>query len=87
MTFPHHWYVGVNHKERDMATKFNISSADLAIIRRAAIYMKTNWRPVAARPHLAARIVQLVAEYGLEDGCEKYARRAAAEFASEHIYR
>ena len=76
----------INLKGRDMAERYSVSSADLVVVKKAAKYMATMWRPLAARPHLVSRIVKLVAEHGLEEGCEEYARIEAMENSPEYIY-
>jgi len=69
-----------------MTERFNISTEELTTLKKAARYMKLEWRPLAARPDLARRILDLVAERGVEEGCEEYARQREVEFNVLAVY-
>ena len=55
-----------------MATNYQISFADLSIIRTAATHMGLTWQSIAARPASARVLVDAVNQNGIEDGCEAW---------------
>ena len=64
-----------------MSERFNISTEELTTLKKAARFMNLEWRPLAARPVHARRILDLVAELGVEKGCKEYARQRDVEFS------
>jgi len=53
--------------------RYDLTSKDLSIVKKAARYMRLDWKSLAARASIARRLIDLVASHGVADGCEKFA--------------
>lgn len=60
-------------KTRRNPVRYLLSPADLRTVKRAAKHMGLGWEAIAARPRTAAELVALVDEFGVRDGCDKWA--------------